>query len=545
MTNEDPGQEATSPGIGEPQAAGQPIGADGSEAHAAATPVAGPVWFEPPQAPVAAAPVSEPAVAVAQPHRGWSRRRIGLGLAAIVVVVTLVVGVVTGGFGLLNAGGAATPAEEADKVALKTVRLFNSLSLTSLISNPLTAAGDLTVEIAPSEARLEPSFTTLDNSDLLALTKDSMDLATELSGSFALSLDGLKSEVTPIGDDIALVNFTEGTLAISADLERLKAALAKVSAVASAQLTATLTRYGLAPTKPIDLGLPSGWQDELLNQVQTSLPYTVNLADCAAGRASGQYGDRAELASICAVIGQVVVVKDGGRWYFSPLLTGSLGLGAAAGQADIAELTSPERSDLLAVPAAQHAHPTDAPGALMKALLHGDERAKLAELPLAERRYAATSSVLSQLDLSGFESVSRFSEIVRSGQQAKVRIDQLSMTTPEGATEITDGTCVTVDGETSCLRDLWQSAAVHDMFAVLSELDWAPFQDATGISSEKVIHKLQAATDATISAIDPSQIGLVVVQEDGTWAVSLTATVAELQKQLLAAIRTGLISIQE
>ena len=161
---------------------------------------------------------------------------------------------------------------------------------------------------------MEPGFTTLDNDDLLALTTDSLDLLGELSGSFTLSLDGLTSEVVPVGDEIALVNFTGGTLTVTADVERLKAALAKVEPVAEAQLTATLTKYGLPPTKAIDLNPPSGWQDDLLNQVKTSLPYTVNLADCAAGRASGRYGDRVEMASICAAIGQVVVVNVWGAW---------------------------------------------------------------------------------------------------------------------------------------------------------------------------------------------------------------------------------------
>lgn len=542
MTSEEPGLDRTPPVPAAPQDSGAQDGSGGPAQTPPPLPPTGPVWFEPPQ-PIAAAATPELNPIATQPRRGWTRRRIGLGLAAIVVVVALVAGFVTGGFGLLNPGGAATPAEEATKVAQKSVRLFNSLSLKSLLSNPLTAAGDLTMEIAPSEARLEPGFTTLDNADLLALTTDSLDLLGELSGSFTLSLDGLTSEVIPVGDEIALVNFTGGTLTVTADVERLKAALAKVEPVAEAQLTATLTKYGLPPTKAIDLNLPSGWQDELTNQVKTSFPYAMNLADCAAGRASGRYGDRVEMASICAAIGQVVVVKDGGRWYLSPLLTGSLGLGAGTGQQDVTELTSPERVALLTVPAAQHANPTEAPGALMKALLHGDERAKLAELPLAERRYLAATSMLSQVDLSGFQSTSRFSEIVRKGQQAKLRIDQLILTTPETSVEITDGSCITMDQTTSCLSDLTRPAA--DLYAALSVLDWAPFEDATGITNDKVIHKIQAATDAAIAALDPSQIGVVAIQEDGSWLVSLSATVAELQKQLLAAVRTGLISIQE
>ncbi|PFG18206.1 hypothetical protein ATK74_2790 [Propionicimonas paludicola] len=531
----------------------RPVGDDAAQAPNPADPAqpasnpTGPVWFEPPvQTTSSSTDLPEPPIGVTPaPAPRLTRRRWALALAAAIVVVALVAGFLTGGFGLLRSGGAATPTEEAAKVAEKSVRLFNSISMKNLLSNPLTAVGDLTAEIAPSEVRLEPGFTKVDNSDLLALTKESIELSTEMAGAFQVSLEGLKTEATEVSDDIALVTFTEGKLTVSADLVRLKAALQKVPAVASAQVTATLTKYGLPPTKPIDLGFPDGWQDDLLTQAKTTFPYWVDLADCAKWTKTGELIDHPDVAAVCALVGRVVVVNEGGRWYLSPMLTSSIGMGEATGQEGIKVLTDPERKELLSVTPARHANPTDAPGGLISTLLLGEPRAVAAELPLAERRYAAASGLLSEVNLSGLQSRSHFSEIVRSGQQAKIRVDQLTLSTPDGETEITDGTCVTADGSKTCLSDLKQSEAVHDMFATLAELDWKPFEDTTGISSDKVIHKLQAATDTAISAIDPSQIGLVVVQEDGSWLLSLTATIAELQNQLWAAARTGLISIQE
>jgi hypothetical protein len=537
------GSQTPQPSPAEPPSV-QPTPEDGArppEETASAAALTGPDWYLPPAPPQGTGePVADPGAAGRR-----SRRRWALGLAAALVVVALVAGILTGGFGLLLRGGAATPEEEAAKVAEKSVRLFNSISVKSLLSNPLTAVGDLTAEIAPSEARLEPDFTKVDNSDLLALTKESIELSTELAGAFQLSLEGLKTEATELGDDIALVTFTDGTLAVRADLDRLKAALPKVPAVASAQVTATLTKYGLAPTTPIDLDFPDGWQDELLTQAKATFPQEVDLAQCAKWTKTGELTGTDDIATICALIDRVVVVREGGRWYFSPMLTGSIGMGEATGQEGIKVLTDPERQELLKVTPAGHADPTDAPSALISTLLRGDARAAAAELPLAERRYAAASGLLTTVNLSGLQSSSRFSEIARTGQQAKVRVDQLTVITPEGTAEITDGTCLAVEGQKHCLSELKDEATISGALAPLKELDWTGFEQSTGLNRDLVISKLETAARAAIAAIDPEQIGLVAVKEDDTWLLSLTATIAELQNQLWAAARAGLISIQE
>lgn len=494
-----------------------------------------PAWTEP-------VPASAPARASGS---GKAGKRLVIGLASLVVVLALVAGFATRGFGLLRFGGAATPAEEATKVADKTVGLFNSFSLKNLISNPISALGDLNDEIAPSESSLRSNFTKVDNSDLLALSNDSMSLAADLVGSFKVTADGLKTEVSDITDDVAQVSFTKGEITVTADTDRLRKTLDRFPDVAAAQVETTLAKYGLKPKKAVDLNLPSGWSDEFMTTVEDTFPYRLDLADCAGWFESGQTGGAPELGSVCTAIGRLVMVKEDGKWYLSPMLTWSSSIGNVSGLGGTNAFSDPERRKMLSVAAEKHPEPIDAPGSLIHALNKADEATTLAEFPLAERRYAAATGLLASADLSGYEATFEFSEIARSGNQAKLRIEKLSLV--NGSTEfaIKDGTCISSSGTTNCLRDLLNSDAIDNAFASLREQDWASFEEATGVSGDKVISKLETATRAAVKALDPDQIGLIAVQENGGWLVSFTATSSELQNQLAAAVRAGLLSIQE
>lgn len=502
-------------------------------------------WREGPQ------PVTTGVLPAAQPPRG--RKRLVIALSAVVVVVALVAGFATRGFGLLRFGGAATPQDEAIKVADKTVGLLNSFSLKNLISNPYSAIGDLSDEIAPSEASLEPRFTTVDNSDLLALSGDTITLAADLLGTFKVATDGVKTEVTQITDDIARVDFVEGEITVTADTARLKELLPKVPAVAAAQVETTLAKYGLAPKKSIDLPFPSGWSDDLLSAAEDQFPYRVDLADCAAWRSTGEPLPSSELTGICGLAGRLVVVKEAGKWYLSPMLswTGIGGVNgylirywtAMGGMPD--QLDDPQRQKMLAVTASTSSEPTDAPGALIEALSSGDERTILSRLPLAERRYAAATGSLAYANLSGYTSDYHFTEITRSGNQAKLRVDELKLSNGGSDFVIEDGTCITYFGSAGCLSDLKDAQAIESGFAYLREQDWTEFEETTGVSGGMVIDKLETATKAAVKAIDPEQVGLVAVQEDGGWLLSIAATTSELQNQLGAALRAGFLSIQE
>lgn len=477
--------------------------------------------------------------------RGRPRRTLLLGIAATVVVIALVAGLMTKGFGLVRFGGAATPQEEAAKVADKTVGLLNSFSLKNLISNPISAVGDLAVEIAPSESSLGSNFTKVDNGDLLALTPDSLNLAADFFGVFTVKADGLKTDVNEISDEVAEVTFTDGEISVSADTDRLKATLKKFPDVAAAQLETTLAKYGLKPNRAVDLNLPGGWSDDFIDAVDKQFPYRVSLADCADWFESGQTDGAAELGSVCTAIGRLVMVKEDGKWYLSPMLTWSSTIGNYSALGGRTALTDPERQKLLSVAAEKHTEPIEAPGALVQALNKADEEAVLAELPLAERRYAAATGILAAADLSGYETTFQFSEIAREGNQAKLRVDRFRLAGSSAEFEVTDGTCIKWSGTTGCLRDLQDPDAIDSAFSSLRQQDWTSFEETTGVSGDKAISKLETATRAAVKAVDPDQIGLIAVQEDGGWLISFTATYSELQNQLGAAVRAGLLSIQE
>ncbi len=547
-------------GLGDPMlSAVVAVRRDADRAHqAAASPAAapGPVPFAPDGptfAPVGQAQPTAAWVESSQPSTDQppasaprGRKRLLVAAAAVVVVFALVAGFMTGGFGLLRRGGAATPQEEATKIADKSVRLFNSFSLKNLIDNPLAAIGDLSDEIAPSESSLESKFTKVDGGDLFALSSDSLSLASDFLGAFNVKADGLKTSVTEFTDEVAAVDFTDGEVTVIADVDRLKQALKKFPDVAAAQIEATLGRYGLKPTKPVNLDLPSGWSDEFIAAVDDQFPYRVDLADCAKWRKTGEVPDKPELGTVCAMISRIMVVKDAGSWYLSPMLTWNTdGMSTFVGFGGQNKLASPDRQKMLSVEATTHKEPIDAPTGVLSALSTDDEAAKLAEFPLAERRYAAATSILTGANLSGAETSSHFSEIARSGNQAKVRIDQLKIGSGSEAFEIKDGTCISFASTSGCLSDLQDSAALEDVFAGLKSQDWTSFEQSTGISGDKVISKLETASKAALKSIDPQQVGLIAVQENGTWLFSFTASYSELQNQLAAAIRAGLLSIQE
>jgi len=249
------------------------------------------------------------------------------------------------------------------------------------------------------------------------------------------------------------------------------------------------------------------------------------------------------------MVGRIVVVKEAGKWYLSPMLTwsaGSLGgIGAYAGVGAPSQLNDPQRQKMLAVKAAVNRDPADAPAALIDALTKGDEAATLAELPLAERRYAAATGILSAAKVSSYQTKRSFTEIARNGNQVKLRVDQVKITNGAGDFEVKDGTCIDFDGTSGCLSDLKDSGAIENAFSALRGQDWSAFEESTGVNSGLVISKLEGATKAAVKALDPSQIGVVAVQEDGSWLVSFTATSSEVQNQIAAAVRVGLLSIQE
>lgn len=513
------------------------------------------------------------AVAPAAPsHSARSAKRLPrkllIGTGALVLAIALTVSAfATRGFGVFPAGGAATPEEEAVKVATKAVDLFNSFSAANLLSNPLSAMSSLTDEYAPSEARViaHPGIgsgsgsgnSVLDTTDLLGLTGESLSLVTDIAGSFKVQAIDVKAEVTEITADIAAVSFVDGTVSVTADADKFRQALEKVPDVVGRQIAATSEKYGLHPNS-VAVGdyLPEGWLDNAVGEVRDRFPVTVNLADYDRWLHSGgaEAPPSSGIASIYSQISAVIVVKENGRWYLSPMLTSyAWSNGIAVSLKDFRPDADDKR--LLNVEPSQNKSPVEAATAFAEALSSGRERSLLAELPLAERRYAAFTAIgpstgilgqMSTMEASERPEV-KVSEIGRNGDQVKLRIDEYSpVYTANGSpVSIEDGTCVSSGGETHCLSDYLDSGSVADAIDGLRDAPWGSFEDNTGISPDDIVDRLEAAAQRAIEAVKPDQIGVVVVQEDGNWFVSATATVGELQNQANVALAEGLKAAQK
>lgn len=499
-------------------------------------------------------------VAFAAPRGPKRPPRKLVAVGAIALALALAVSAfATRGFGLFVVGGAATPEEEAVKVASRTVELFNSFSARNLLSNPLSAMSSLTDEYAPSETRvtarsgLGPGAGNgvLDTTDVLGLTDESLSLLTDVAGSFRVQATDIRAEVTEITAEIAAVSFVDGTVTVTADVDKLRQALEKMPDVASRQIATTAEKYGLHPNRvAVADYLPEGWLESSVDQVKDRFPVTVDLADYDRWLHGGEAEPpNADIASLYRQLSAVIVVKEGGRWYLSPMLTTfAWSNGVAASPKDFRPDADDKR--LLNVEPSQNRSPVDAATAFAEALSSGRERALLAELPLAERRYAAFSGIggrtgilsqMSSMEDSGRPEVT-FSEIARNGDRVKLRVDEYSPIYSVGGSPvgIVDGTCLTSGAETHCLSDYLDSRSAIDAIDPLRDAPWGSFEDNTGINPDDLVDKLEAAAERAIDAVEPDQIGIVVVQENGSWFVSASATVGELQSQANAALLEGL-----
>ena len=496
-------------------------------------------------------PAQAPSLVGAAPKRRRSRLLLGLG-SGVLALGLVVTGIATRGFGLLPSGGSATPEEEALKVANKTVELVNSFSVSNLLSNPLTAMGSLTSECAPSEARLTSALTTVDTTDLMGLTGDTISLLADIAGSFKVATSGLETETSMLTDDIAVVSFVRGTVTATADTARLRTALPKVPGTVSAQLVATAEKYGLHPKVNLDDQFPVDWVDDTMDAVEERFPMTVDLAEIHDWNAAAPSGSGESPGGE----NPLVMVRDGGRWYLSTMLTSVFvnGTMAPAFSADnpTAERSRAELKRLVEDEPSRNDSPIAAAEGMADALARADERAILKQLPLAERRLAALTRVLSAVESGGEVSVDyQFSELARNGQQARLRIDEFSVDgTPDFAIE--DGSCVVTAAESYCLKDALDSKSVErglnyvrDYLDDYGQYQIQAFEDTTGLDLYEVLDKLEVAAEVTVETVDPDQLGIVAVEEEGGWFVSVTATLSDFQNQAGKALVAGLKAAQK
>ena len=509
--------------------------------------------FVPPAA--ASAPYA-PAYAptTGKPARRKSRSKpivaAGVGVVVLALVTT---GLLTRGFGLFPAGGSASPKDAGIVVAGKVFAAVNSFSAENVLDNPLKAFSALSDEIAPSEKQTPQLLanTGIPNLRQLAgITPDSTDWLTKFVGAFKVDASGLATQVTQITDDVAFVRYTGGTLTMTANVAQLRDVMNSTPDIVKTQFESTLNKYGISSNLGalIDQSFQPGWQDEFIESVEENFPYVMDLdrlwseaQQCNTDVSNCNPSDWNMYDSYRQISG-IVVVREGGRWYLSPLMTSQSINADFLPSDDLARFASA----LTATPA-QHDTAASAAQGLITALNNQDSRAIMRELPLAERRYMAWITIGGGMNGFGDFTISdaSFTEIANSGGFAKLRIDNLVLSNDYSSITVTNGTCVASDYVNGCLKDVLDTQLIGQGFDYLRQnsYGWDEIQQQTGIDMNAVLDKLQNASTAAVNAINPDDIGVVAVHEGDGWYVTVMGTFADLQQQLSNAATTGLDSV--
>ena len=545
------------------------------------------------------------------------KRPLIIGLAAGVLAVALVVmGISTQAFGLLGTGGARTPEAEAIRVLEKAESLVNSFSAKNLLSNPIQAISSITKEIAPSEAALTSSAVEFDLIEALGITKDTIGWIADLAGSFTVDVKDLGTYTAYLADDIAYVYFNQGTVSVTADTTKLRETLNKTAGIITDQVAASTKAYGINTSFSGGQNLGQdflddwfysngNWVDDKIDDVNDSFPTTINLSDgwdtiqsCIQEKYARfkqqRYDDcYTEYHNI-----GVVVVKEKGKWYLSSILTpvshdqrwhnyaflhaskdwirinwdslmlkrdyssfddwwNTFGLDSRFDDWWHAIGLNPEWFSRQNITPAEHKTTVEAANAMSQALERGEMRAILRELPLAERRWLATTYTYndgydSEQLFAGYSFQSsmgrspQFSEISKKGDRATIRIDDLRVTQGYDGWDlitVTNCTCVSIEGsQMTCLKEALDSMAMDQIDYAINPRDEEWY--SLGIDPYLLLDKLETALHTTANSITPDKMGLVAIREDGSWHVSAVATISDIEGQLVSALSKGLKSIR-
>lgn len=385
-----------------------------------------------------------------------SRRGLLVGAAVLVVVLG------AGGFAawtlvLSKLGGARTP-EAA------VTRLLEGAARKDL----LQAYGVL----APSEVSLLSGFVEPFAQAQTARTPD-LDLAPILD-ELDVDLEGLRVSSDEVDDGLAKVEVTDGTLTIDGDPEKI--------------VDAVLDVYRTEPASRWADELAEG-RDELVEELDARLPWTVDAADLV-----WRDSEDAEHGAF------LMAVREGRRWYVSPMMTlGEYGLVADGRQRGAMPGAAPRLASA-----------ADAGDALLAALpsaAAGDLSALADVLPTAERRLVAVylqprtqgSGSTLTVDEGGLTTTELDADRVR------LQPDGLVLTADGERTRL-DGTCVTTLGDGGDEAGRW-------CFADL----------------------------ASAAELGLDELGVVAVREQGGWRVSALATAADAW----ATVAANLVRLQD
>ena len=406
-----------------------------------------------------------------------SRKGLWIGVGAGVLVLLGAGAFAANHFWFSKVGGAATPEEAATQMiegiaAKDLVSVYGVTSPTEI--SQLTTAADL------FDARMPDGD---DVGDLTESYKDYLD-------ALDLSLEDLEVSSEDLGDGLAKVSITSGSLTVDADAERLAdATIDLFDEIEGSSLWATLEEQGAE--------IPS--DDEIRTSIDEaiaeSLPATVTADDLMLDPAD-LGGDLGLDLGDDPIAPFLVVVEEGGDWYVSPYLTLAEYSSLAAGV---------ERGEM---PGDDLAGAFDSPEAAGEGLVVGvkdyletgttSELAKA--LPLADRRALTLYGDLSSIDDQFFQDFQEDLKDVDVDASFSVRDEK-------------DGVA-------------WLKLESLEVSGSVEGTDFSVTLDAECIEAEADGETVEGCADQVplLEELGVADLSLVAVEEDGSWYMSGAAT---------------------
>ncbi len=259
--------------------------------------------------------------------------------------------------------------------------------------------------------------------------------------SISITIDGVELESTPIGDGLAKVAVTGGSVTIDGDPEAITDAVVEAMKSMLAEADPSATAWLDDPAE----------RDSAVAEIADALPFTASPADEWRVRGEAPY---------------VVAVHEGRGWYVSPLMTLGEYLIAELGLAR-GEMSDGEDAPRYDTPEEAAEGATDA----LAGLILGDAAGLTDTLARAESRFVAVylEPMLAEADPEdlGFDAIevtsAEFEVLESDGDRAALGVTDLAVEmTIEGETASIhfDGDCLSVDGpapagtEAMCMSDV-------------------------------------------------------------------------------------------
>lgn len=406
-----------------------------------------------------------------------SRKGLWIGVGAGVLVLLGAGAFAANHFWFSKVGGAATPEEAATQMiegiaAKDLVSVYGVTSPTEI--SQLTTAADL------FDARMPDGD---DVGDLTDAYKDYLD-------ALDLTLEDLEVSSEDLGDGLAKVSITSGSLTVDADADKLAdATIDFFDEIEGSSLWTTLQEQGAE--------IPS--DDEIRSSIDEAiaetLPTTVTADDLTLDPAD-LGGDLGLDLGDDPISPFLVVVEEGGDWYVSPYLTLAEYSTLAAGV---------ERGEM---PGDDLAGAFDSPEAAGEGLVVGikdyletgttTELAKA--LPLADRRALTLYGDLSSIDDQFFQDFQAELKDVDVDASFSVRDEK-------------DGVA-------------WLKLESLEVSGSVEGTDFSVTLDAECIEAEADGETVEGCVDQVplLQELGVADLSLVAVEEDGSWYMSGAAT---------------------